>query len=73
MPEQKRKMIDYMVACVNEFAQKKELNPKDAYMYLFEYKGIDFLQEYYDIEHTLSFEDAVEDLDFICKKNGGCL
>jgi hypothetical protein len=57
--------------CVSAFAELKNLNQKDAYNYLEEYKGIDFLEECYDAEHLLSFEDAVEDLTVVCKNNGG--
>ncbi|MCD8151380.1 MAG: DUF3791 domain-containing protein [Clostridiales bacterium] len=40
-------------------------------MYLRQYKGIDFLHEFYDVEHTLSFDDTMDDLSIICRKNGG--
>lgn len=68
-----RKQIDYTVACVNEFAKRKAIHPQKAFFYLDEYKGIKFLKENYDIEHTLSMEDALDDLDMICKNNGGSL
>ena len=73
MPEIMRKQIDYAVVCVNEFAKKKALNPKTAFLYLYNHKGIEFLKENYDVEHTLSLDDAVEDLDIICRNNGGDL
>ena len=72
MSEQ-RKQINYAVACVNEFARKYSLSAKSAFDYLFQYKAIEFLKENYEIEHTLSFEDAVEDMFLICQKNGGVL
>ena len=34
-------------------------------------KTIQYLKENYDIEHTLSIEDAVDDLAVLCRKNGG--
>lgn len=73
MPEEVRKQIYYMVVCVNEFARTKALHPRLAFQYLYGHKGIDFLKEHYEVEHTLSIEDAVEDLDIICKNNGGNL
>lgn len=73
MPELLRKQINYTVVCVNEFAKAKSIQPSLAFLYLYQYKGIDFLKENYDIEHTLSLEDAVEDLELICKNNGGNL
>ena len=73
MQKELRKKIDYSVVCVNEFAQRHSLNPRAAFLYLYNHKGIQFLDEHYDIEHTLSLEDTVEDLGLICAQNGGTL
>ena len=72
MSEQKRK-IGFTVACVNEFANKHNLSAKEAFQYLFQFKGIAFIKENYDGEHTLDFETILEDLEILCKKNGGTL
>ena len=72
MSKQKRK-IGFTVACVNEFANKHNLSIKEAFQYLFRYKGIAFIKENYDIEHTLDFETILEDLGILCKNNGGTL
>ena len=72
MSEQKRK-ISFTVACVNEFANKYEISCKEAFQYLFRFKGIAFIKENYDVEHTLDFETVLEDLEILCKKNGGTL
>lgn len=66
-----KKKINYTVACVNEFADQHHLSSKEAFIYLYDHKGIAFLKENYDVEHTLSFDDAVEDLTIICRNNGG--
>ncbi|GHU09476.1 hypothetical protein FACS1894151_07290 [Spirochaetia bacterium] len=66
-----RSRISYYVLCVGEFARQKKLAPKEAFNYLHTYKGIDFLIECYEAEHTLSLYDSVEDLTLICKNNGG--
>ena len=71
MPEQLKKQINYTVVCINEFARKKRLHPQAAFLYLYKYKGLNFLKENYEIEHTLSLDDAIDDLEIICKKNGG--
>lgn len=68
-----RKRINYTVACVSEFADKHNMSQKEAFQFLDTYKAITFLKECYDIEHTLSFEDAVEDMEKICASNGGIL
>lgn len=66
-------ILDYIVVCISEFANKYEMHMRDAYVYLSTYEGIKFLKEFYDVEHTLSFEDAIEDVVAICKKNGGMI
>jgi hypothetical protein len=73
MPEEMKKQVDYAVVCVNEFAKKNALHPRTAFLYLYNYRGIEFLKENYEIEHTLSLEEAVEDLEQICRNNGGRL
>ena len=65
--------IAYIIAVVNEFAARFSLNPQQAYRYLNRFKGIDFLDEFYNVEHTLSFDDVVDDLAILCRKNGGAL
>ncbi len=65
--------INWMVVCVNEFARQKALPVKVAFRYLYKFGGIAFLKEHYEAEHTLSFDDAVEDLEIVCAKNGGVL
>ena len=68
-----RKQINYAVACVSEFANKHDLSIQEAFQYLYTYKGIEFLKENYEIEHTLSLDDALDDLFIICRNNGGNL
>ena len=70
---EKKKKIGFTVACVNEFANKHNLSAKEAFQYLFQFKGIAFIKENYDVEHTLDFETILEDLEILCKKNGGTL
>lgn len=70
---EERKQINYTVACVSEFAREHNMTVKDAFQFLFKYKAIEFLKENYEIEHTLSLEDALSDMLIICKKNGGVL
>ena len=68
-----KKRIGYTVACVSEFAERHGLTEKDAFLYLYEHKGMEFLRDFYDVEHTLGFADAVDDLATICRNNGGNL
>lgn len=63
--------IEYVVCCVGAFAQRFNLSNAQAYAYLRRFSGINFLLECYEAEHTLSIDDAVEDLAVICQNNGG--
>ena len=65
--------IAYIIAVVNEFATRFALNSQQAYRYLDRFKGIDFVDEFYNVEHTQSFEDVIDDLALLCRKNGGVL
>jgi len=66
-------MIAYAVACVGEFARASGLTAQEAFRYLDAHGGIDFLFEFYDVEHLLSLQDAVEDLKAIARKSGGLI
>lgn len=65
--------IPYTNACIRAFGRRFDMPTKEAFLYLKKYKGIDFLVEFYEIEHLQSIEDAVDDLILYCKKNGGHL
>ena len=63
--------IEYVVACVGAFAQWFKLSNSQAYAYLRRFTGIDFLLDCYAAEHTLSIDDAVSDLQALCRRKGG--
>ena len=65
--------IDYLVALITEFALAHHVSTQYAYQYLQKYKGLDFVERFYDVEHTFSFENTVEDLTAYCKRMGGTL
>ena len=44
-------ILDYIVVCISEFAYRYEMQMKEAYLYLSRHKGIEFLKEFYDVEH----------------------
>ena len=68
-----RNRIYYYVLCVGAFARAKGISHVEAFNYLHLYKGMEFLIECYDAEHTLSLNDAVDDLTIVCKNNGGII
>ncbi len=65
--------IAFIIAVVSEFAAAFSLNSQQAYRYLDRFKGIDFVDKFYNVEHTLPFNDVVQDLAIYCRKNGGGL
>lgn len=67
------RQVSYIVAVISDFAEHYGLSTPQAYRYLARYKGIEFLEDFYDVEHTLSFEDVVSDVALYCRKNGGSL
>lgn len=65
--------INYIVACIEEFSERFKISSRDAFNYLDKFGGIKFLIENYEIEHTLSIDEAIEDITIICKNNGGSI
>ena len=65
--------INYFVALITEFATAHQISTSQAYEYLQRYKGLDFVDRFYDVEHTFSFDNTVEDLTTYCKRMGGTL
>ena len=68
-----KKLIEYVVANISEFAKKYELTIREASNYLNLHKGLSFLEQHYDAKHLLSIDDSVEDLARVCYNNGGGL
>jgi len=58
---------------IRKFAEHYALSGQQAYRYLKNHDGIAFLDNCYEAEHTLSFEDAIEDLSRVCQIHGGDL
>jgi hypothetical protein len=73
MKSEEQKKIEYAVACISEFARATGLNTKEAFRYLYNHGGIDFLIDCYDTEHLLSLDDAVDDLKIVTQKSGGMI
>lgn len=63
--------IDYIIACVSEFADRFKLTNRQAYSYLRNFSGIELLIKHYDTMHTLSIDNAVDDLQIACYNRGG--
>ena len=67
------KRVEYLTTCISAFGERFNLTNAESYHYLKRYTGIDFLIECYEAEHTLSIEDAVDDLKTLCLNHGGKL
>jgi len=63
--------INYFVMIMNLIARKYNISINETYKYLEKHKGIEFLQEFYDVEHTLNTDDVIDDVLAICAENGG--
>ena len=73
MSEKNRNILEYIICCIGAFATTYNLLNSKAYLYLKQYGGIDFLFKFYDAEHLLSIDDAVNDIAVICQRNGGIM
>lgn len=66
-------IAEYVICCIGSFAKRFGLTNAQAYAYLKRFKAVDFLINCYAAEHTLSIDDAVDDIAAICLKQGGKL
>lgn len=73
MSERTRSVIDYIIACVNDFSDAHGMSVVSAYDYLNAYGGVSFLERNYDIEHSYPIEETVLNLGLVCRGNGGTL
>lgn len=73
MDLEERNRISFYVACIGAFAERFSVSNAFAYGYLSQYKGLDFIFDFYDVEHAFSIDDAVDDMVKVCHRNGGPL
>ncbi|MCD8385811.1 MAG: DUF3791 domain-containing protein [Bacteroidales bacterium] len=71
MKQKEKDIIEYIVCCISEFGNVHKIAMHQAYEYLSKFGGLDFLRKFYNVEHTFSVEDAIEDITMICHRNGG--
>jgi len=65
--------VDYIAFMVNEFALQHKLSMRESYNYLNNYGGVEFLDEFYDVEHCENPLITVQTLQKICNMEGGYL
>ena len=73
MNQEIKNKVAYIIAVISEFASMHSLSTAQAYRYLERFKGLDFVNRFYNVEHTLPFQDVVEDLTAYCHRKGGAL
>lgn len=73
MSRTEKNKLDFTIALIAEFATTYKLKQKQAFNYLNRFKGMQFLHKHYDVLHTQSFEDVIENLAIVCRNNGGQL
>lgn len=73
MSRTEKNKLNFMVALIAEFVSTYKLKQKQAFNYLNRFKGLQFLHKHYEVLHTQSFEDVIDDLAMVCRNNGGQL
>lgn len=68
-----RDIFEYIIALVNEFANKFGLSDRQAYNYIRQHNGVAFIEKNYGIIHTLDFKEAVDSVATYCRRSGGDL
>lgn len=68
-----RDRIEYLVIFIGEFAQRHHLSIRQTYQYLHQYQALDFLEQQYDVAHTMGFPYMVNAMTDYCRRNGGQL
>ena len=63
--------IEYFLMLLKLFDQRYGLDNQQAYDYISKYNGVEYVEQHYNILHTLSFRDMVDSLTAFCHKNGG--
>ena len=65
--------IEYFLMLLQLFAKRYKLDEQQAYAYISQHNGVEYVEQHYNILHTLSFADMVDSLAIFCRKNGGNL
>ena len=60
-------IAEYLIAFISEYAKAKHISDIMACNMLKDHGILKFLEEHYDIAHTLTFESVVELVDAKCK------
>lgn len=64
-------MLNFTIVLIDVFAARYGLEIRQAFNYLNRFQGMQFLCKHYNTLHTLSFDEAIDNLIDVCKQNGG--
>lgn len=73
VPKQDDKSTSFIMAVIYHFSKIKDISLARAFRYLKTFKGLDYLNQYLEIERTLSYDDIANNLSLVCSRNGGAL
>lgn len=65
--------IPYTNLCIRKFAEHNNMSLDAAFTYLLTYGGMQYLVDFYDVEHTLPLEDTLNELKMTCRAAGGAV
>ena len=65
--------IESLVLSINTFSRKNDISSGEAFKYLETMGGLSYLDEEYEASRCFSLEAIVEDIERICRRNGGSL
>lgn len=73
MSKQDKNKLGFLVALVAEFAARFGISQDVAFNYIRKHRGLDYFFKHYNILHTLSFDENVDDMVQVCASHGGHL
>lgn len=73
MKNSDKDIYEYIVVLISEYAKRHSISEIEAFRYIRNFNSLSHIIEFYDVLHTLSFEDAMSDIDIISQRNGGRL
>ena len=71
LDEETSDKVCFMTFIITEFARTYRMNRQQAYFYLKEYGGLEYLTECWWALHTDNPAHAVRDINYVCQMNGG--
>lgn len=63
--------VSFVTFIIGEFARTYRMNRQQAYLYLKQYGGLDFLTKHWWALHTDNPALAIYDINQVCESNGG--